>query len=98
MKRIKKDLFKQVNLDNDASEVDILGHVGTFWDNSENFMMWLKHLNSFPSHFGLFSPIFGSLDNKKHVPDGPMDQRTDGRTDNPSYRDAWTNLKNFEWF
>ena len=25
--------------------------------------------------------------------DGPTDERTDGRTDTPSYRDGWTHLK-----
>ena len=28
---------EQVCSDNDASEVVILGHFGTFWDNSEDF-------------------------------------------------------------
>ena len=49
---------EQVHSDNDASEVDILGHFGTFQDNldifghfrtfsdnSEDFMMSLKHLD-----------------------------------------------------
>ena len=35
---------EQVHLKNDASEVDILGHSGTFWINSEDFMMSLEHL------------------------------------------------------
>ena len=29
---------KQVRSDNDASEVGILGHFGTFWDNLEDFL------------------------------------------------------------
>ena len=31
---------------------------------------------------------------KKKPRDGQTDQQTDGRTDRPSYRDAWTHLKN----
>ena len=42
---------KQVRSDNDASELDILGHIGTFWENLEDFLMGLEHLDSFPSHF-----------------------------------------------
>ena len=62
---------KQVRLDNDASEVGILGHFGTFWDNlghfgtfwdnSEDFLTSLDHLDGFPSHFRPFSSIIGSL-------------------------------------
>ena len=42
---------------------DILGHFGTFgtfWDNSEDFLTSLEHLDCFPSHFRPFSPINGS--------------------------------------
>ena len=80
---------KQVRSDNDASEVGILGHFGTFWDNlghfctfwdnSEDFLTNWERSDCFPSHFRLFSPIISLL--KKRVPDGPTDQRTDGRTD-----------------
>ena len=28
---------EQVHTDNDAFELDILGHFGTLWDNSEDF-------------------------------------------------------------
>ena len=42
---------KKVTSDNDASEVDTLGHFGTFWDNSEDFLTSLEHLDCFPSHF-----------------------------------------------
>ena len=41
-------IVKQVHLENDASEVDILGPFGTFWDISDNlegFMMSLEHLD-----------------------------------------------------
>ena len=30
-------LLQQVRSDNDAPELDILGHLKTFWDNSEDF-------------------------------------------------------------
>ena len=72
-----RTLKKQVRSDNDASEVDIsghLGHLGTFWDNSENFLKSLEHLDCFPSHFRPFSFIISSL---KKMRDG----RTDGRMD-----------------
>ena len=39
---------------------DILGHFGTFWDNSEDFLTSLDLLDGFPSHFRPFSPIIGS--------------------------------------
>ena len=82
--------MKQVHSENNASEVDILGHLGTFWDNSEAFLTSLEHLDCFPSHFRPFSPIIGSL---KKMRDGRTDRRTKERTDRPSYRDAWTHLK-----
>ena len=66
---------KQVRSDNDASEVgiwDILGHFGTFWDNSEDFLTSLDLLDG---HFRPFSSIIGSF-KKPH--DGCTD---DGRTD-----------------
>ena len=53
----------------------------TLWDNLEDFTS-LEHLDRFPSHFRTFSPIIGSLKKTR-----------DGRTDRPSYRDAWTHLK-----
>ena len=56
------------------SEVDILGHLGTFWDNSEDFFTSLEHLDGFPSHCRPFSPIIGSLYKTRYG-------RTDGRTD-----------------
>ena len=70
-KRRKKR--KQVHSENDASEVDILGHFGIFWDNSETFLTSLEHLDCLPSHFRPFVPVIGPL--KK------TDDRTDGRTD-----------------
>ena len=51
--------LKQVRSDNDASEVGILGQLGTFWDNSEDFLTSLDLLDGFPSHFRPFSPIIG---------------------------------------
>ena len=33
---------------------DILGQLGTFWDNSEDFLTSLDHLDCFPSHFRPF--------------------------------------------
>ena len=65
---------------------DILRHFGTFRDNSEDILTSWDHLDCFPSHFRPFSPVIGSL---KKTRSG----RTDGRTDRPSYRDAWTHLK-----
>ena len=62
--------MKQVRSDNDASEVDILGHFRTFWDNLEDFMTSPEQLDRFPSHFRPFSPIIGSLT------DGPTDGQT----------------------
>ena len=62
---------KQVHSDSDVSEVDILGHFGTFLDiqrhfgtlrdNLEDFTTSLEHLARFPSHFRPFSPIISSL-------------------------------------
>ena len=68
------------HLDNDASELEILGHFETLWDNSEDFLTSVEHF--FPSHFRPFSLIIGLL------------KKTDQRTDGPSYRDAWTHLTN----
>ena len=40
--KVKKEMGKEgkrnekVRLDNDVSELDILGHIGTFWDNSRS--------------------------------------------------------------
>ena len=68
---------KQVRLDNDASELDILGHIGTFWD-------FLEHLAGFRSHFQPFSPIIGS--SNKCGTDGPTDRQTDSWTARPFYR------------
>ena len=70
---------------------DILRHFEIFWDNSEDFLTSLDHLDCFPSHFRPFSSIIGSFKNPRTK--GPTDGRTDGRTDRPSYRDAWTHLK-----
>ena len=68
--------FEQVRSDNDASELDILGHLGTLCDNSEDFLTSSEHLDCFPCHFRPFSPIIGSL-KKKNL--GRMDGRTNGR-------------------
>ena len=69
---------KQVHLDNDVSEVDILGQIWTFCDNLEDFTTSKKNLDRFPSHFRPFSPIIGSL---KKTCFGQTDGRTDGRAD-----------------
>ena len=73
--RIKSDPFifleEQVHSDNDVSEVDILGHFGTFWYNSEDFLTSLDHLDCFPSHFRPFSSIISSF---KKTRDGPTDR------------------------
>ena len=78
---------KQVHLDNDVSEVDILEHFGTFWDilghfgalrdKLKDFTTSLEHLDRFPSHFRPFSPIIGSLKKTRYG-------RTDGPTDGPT--------------
>ena len=68
---------------------DVLGHIGTLWDDSEDILLSLEHLDCFPSRFRPFSPIIGSLKKNAFRTDG----QTDGRTDGPSYRDAWTHLK-----
>ena len=60
---------------------DILGHHETFWDNFEDFTTSLEHLDRFPSHLTIFS--HNQLIEKNAL-----------RTDRPSYRDAWTHLKN----
>ena len=66
---------EQVRSDNDASFLDTLGHSGTFWDDLEDFLTSLEHLDCFPSHFRPFSPIIGSLKTKR-ITDGPTDGRT----------------------
>ena len=53
--------YEQVRSDNDASELDNMGHFGTFWDNSEEFLTNLEHLECFPIPLRPFSPIIGSL-------------------------------------
>ena len=62
---------------------DILGHIRTVSDNSDDFLTSLGHLDFFPTHFRPFSPIIGSLKKKRY-------RRTDGPTNRPSYRDART--------
>ena len=57
MDRWKLKQKQQVRSDNDASKLDILGHFGTFRDNSENFLTSLGHSDYFPSPFRPFSPI-----------------------------------------
>ena len=57
-----------------ASEFDILGHFGTFRDDSEDILTSLEYLDCFPSHFRPFSSIIGSF---KKTRDGPTDGRTD---------------------
>ena len=73
---------KPIRSDNDASEVIIFGHFGTFWDNLEDFLMSLKHLDCFPSHFQPFSLIVGSLKKTRYRPtDRPTVRHTDEQTD-----------------
>ena len=57
----------QVLSDNDASEVDILGHLGTFWDILGHFG---SHFDEFGA-FRLFSQSFPTIF---------VDGRTDGQT------------------
>ena len=65
-------------LDNDATELNILGHFLTLWDTLvEDFTKSWEHLDYFSSHFRPFSPITGSLKNKEYK---PTEQRTDGQT------------------
>ena len=73
-------ILKQVRSDNDASELEILGHLGTFFDIlghietiRKTCRRVFKPLDCFPSHFRPFSPIIGSL---KKTRSG----RTDGQT------------------
>ena len=35
-----------------------------FWDNSDDFLTSMEHYHGFPSHFGPFPPIMGSLKRK----------------------------------
>ena len=61
----------KVRLDNDVSELEILGHVGTCWDilgQSEDFLTSFEHLDCFPKHFRPFSPIIGSLKEMRYGP------------------------------
>ena len=73
----------QVRLDNDASELDILGRFGTSLDILGHFgtirkIYWrVEHLDCFPSHFRPFSPVNGSFERTRY---GPTDRRTDGQT------------------
>ena len=70
---------KQVSSDNDATEVDILGHLvtfQTFWDIMEQFGS-LERTDRFLGHFRPFSSIISSLKRKRY---GRMDGRTDGQT------------------
>ena len=64
---------KQVHSDNDASEVDILGHLAQFGKHVDEFGAF-----RLSSHFRLFSPVIGSL--RKKTRDGPKNPRTDGQT------------------
>ena len=64
---------------------DIEGHLETLWDNSEDILTSLEHLDCFPSHFRPFSPVIGSLKKTRDRPtdrqtDGPRDGGTDGQT------------------
>ena len=43
---------------------DIWGHLGTSWNNSEDFLSSLEHLDCFPNQFRPFASIIGSLKNK----------------------------------
>ena len=49
----EKHVFKQVRSDNDASEVDIMGHFETFWDISGHFVT----LRKTRYEFGAFRPF-----------------------------------------
>ena len=70
---VDRNIREQVRSDNDASELEILGYFETFWDKSEDFLTSLDHWDCFPSHFRPFSPIIGSLREKK-TRDGPTDR------------------------
>ena len=77
----KKEIAKEgkrnekVCMDNDVSELDILGHIGTFWDNSRRLFEELEHLACFPVISSMFTH-YGII--KKHVTDGRSD--TDRQT------------------
>ena len=58
----------------------ILGHIGTYWDNSEDFLTSLGHSDCFPIFSQPFSPIIGSL---KKTRSGRTNRPTDRRTDGP---------------
>ena len=70
-------------MDNDASELDILGHFGTIRKTFER----VKSIKTFPTHLHQFS--HNRLIEKNVL-------QTHGRTDRPSYKDLWTHLKTNE--
>ena len=53
----KEKTSEKVCLDNDVSELDILGHIGRFWDNSRKPFEELEHLACFSSHFLHVHPL-----------------------------------------
>ena len=73
---------KQVRSDNDASELDIFGHLGTFWATLGQFGRPVNEFGAFRLLSYSFPTIFGSSKRMRYVP-----------TDRPYYRDAWTHLK-----
>ena len=56
---LREGIKKLVRLDNDASELDILGHFRTFWDNSDDLLTSLEHLDCFLVIFDHFLPCPG---------------------------------------
>ena len=71
-------LKEQVRSDNDASEVDILGYFGTFWDIMGQFGRLYDEFRAFRP----FSPTIGSLRKTSYGrTDGRTDGWKDGRTD-----------------
>ena len=82
-------LLKQVHSDNDASEVDILGHFGTFLDILGQFVRLYDDIGAFRLFSQSFMTIFTHnrlIEKKAFQTDRRTDGWTDGRTDIPSYR------------
>ena len=77
-RKYKGKTVEQVHSDNDASEVDILGHLGTFWDI-------LGQLGSLFDKFGasrLFSQSFPTVfSHNRLIEKKTCDGRTNGPTD-----------------
>ena len=66
--RIKLIVCEKVHSDNDVSECELLGHFGTFLDNSEDILTGLEHLDCLPSHLRPFSPIIGLMKKTRSGP------------------------------